>query len=184
MAEKASQARHVTEDPVQQPTTWRSRDCWPAAGQACAPKQKNTALKSDAAARRSCALQMPLWWLIRSPPIQPVLPWCRAKRCWRSAFDSEKSLRVAAPQTRTHDTPVRTDSVSRNQRGRTIMACICALLLGGIIPAAGSADIAEISPRICAGQSTARGLQTTSATAGTPASFTIQVLLAMNEQKR
>lgn len=63
------------------------------------------------------------------------------------------------------------------------MACICVLLWGGIIPAVVGADIEEISPRICAGQSTARGLQTTSATAGTPASFTIQVPLAKNEQK-
>ena len=182
MAEEASQARHVTEDPVQQPTTRRSGDCWPAAGQPCAPKQQNTALKRDTAARHSCPLQMPARWLVRSPPIQPAISWCIkvAKRCWRSAFDSEKSLRVAAPQTRTHDTPVRT---GRNQQGRNIMACICVLLWGGIIPAVVGADIEEISPRICAGQSTARGLQTTSATAGTPASFTIQVPLAKNEQK-
>jgi hypothetical protein len=45
--------------------------------------------------------------------------------------------------------------------------CILAMMLGGVE-----------SATICASQSTASGLATTSVTSGTPASFTIQVQMA------
>jgi len=83
----------------------------------------------------------------------------------RSAFDCDISLRVAA-QSKT----------SRAGTTRCIghlplslkLACIYALVVGGVGPAAAGAAI-------CASRSTVRGLSTTSATVGVQASFTIEV---------
>ena len=80
---------------------------------------------------------------------------------WRSAYDCDDSLRVAAPQ-------AANGKIRRARfcdlRCPAVLACIFALMLGSVEGQA-----------ICATHSTARGLATTSATAGIPASFTIQV---------
>lgn len=84
----------------------------------------------------------------------------------RSAFDRDSSLRVAA-QTRVE--PAGAIGSGRQCPRRPVsIACIFALVLSIVVPSAGGASI-------CASQSTARGLATTSSTAGTPASFTIEV---------
>ena len=84
----------------------------------------------------------------------------------RSAFDRDSSLRVAAQ--------ARVEPAGATGRGQQCprrpvsIACIFALVLSIVVPSAWGASI-------CASQSTARGLATTSSTAGTPASFTIEV---------
>lgn len=87
------------------------------------------------------------------------------QKSWRSAFECDESLRVAAPQA--HRERIGTVCGRHHLRCSVILACIFALMLGTVPLSAGRA--------ICASHSTARGLATTSATAGTPASFTIQV---------
>jgi len=84
----------------------------------------------------------------------------------RSAFDRDTSLRVAA---QARIAPAGAAGRGRQRPLRPVsLACIFALVLGSVVPSAGGAAI-------CASQSTARGLATTSATVGTPASFTIEV---------
>ena len=101
---------------------------------------------------------------VRSQPIPRHLVATKSPR--RSAFDCDiASLRVAAPQASRGGVSSVFFS-RRNLRSRVFVAFILALLACCPVLAGGG---------ICASQSSARGLATTSATAGVPACFTIEV---------
>lgn len=173
--ETADQPRY----PVQQPRMWRSGDRWPVTRQGIAALHDRAVPMccDDSLCAPALAHSHGGPYLARSWPALPsVLHRQAGKLCRRSAFDSDESLRVAAQKAWRHRDR-RPALGSRRPRVPTIIAGICALLLGCTIPAVAVAntDVAGIAPRICASHSTARGLQTTSATAGAPASFTIQV---------
>lgn len=179
--------------PVQQPTR-RSRDCWQllaargegdAVRQGCGPHVHITDMRtaqlrtashdgqhpcnlhdsceaaSHANSQRNVSMRAPpqrARVILHAPS---HIPPPATEFSWRSAYDADKSLRVAAPQ-------VATGRIRRARfadlRCPAILACSFALMLGSVEGQA-----------ICATHSTARGLATTSATAGIPASFTIQV---------
>lgn len=148
--------------PVQQPSMRRSGDdCRADAGRLSRPAQRNAA----GAARWAAPPRSSLVRARRPSPAATTAD--NYDPGPRSAFDRDTSLRVAA---RDRVAPAGAFARGRQCPPRPVsIACIFALVLGSVVPSAGSAAI-------CASQSTARGLATTSATAGMPASFTIEVL--------
>ena len=169
---------------VQQPSKRRSGpDCLPHACSAChssrCPARSDRADHREEERKDECSLysrtgstgpQCDVMMLTLRPracshPSSCSIHQTAAEKNWLSAFDSDKSLRVAAL--------AKKRKVAAGAQGHLqssgILACIFALMLGNTVMKA------EGNRAICASQSTARGLATTSATAGTPASFTIQV---------
>jgi hypothetical protein len=105
--------------------------------------------------------------LSRPRPCAIAAPSLHTKLNWRSALDCDESLRVAAPKARTEREEEHFGKRNHLRCRMIVMCCIFAMMLGGVE-----------SATICASQSTASGLATTSVTSGTPASFTIQVQMA------
>ena len=105
--------------------------------------------------------------LSRPRPCAFAAPSLQTKLNWRSALDCDESLRVAAPKARTEREGEHFGKRNHLRCRMIVVFCIFAMMLGGVE-----------SATICASQSTASGLATTSVTSGTPASFTIQVQIA------
>lgn len=159
--------------PVQQPGMRRSGDCLasPCAAQSDAvATPTSTAHHGGKRPRSWCgAAQHNIHVLTRRQarlPPSPATTTAENNPGLRSAFDRDSSLRVAA-QARVE--PAGAIRFGRQCPRRPVsIACVSALVLSIVVPSAWGASI-------CASQSTARGLATTSSTAGTPASFTIEV---------
>jgi hypothetical protein len=94
-----------------------------------------------------------------SRPRAFAAPSLQNKLNWRSALDCDESLRVAAPKARTEREGEHFGKRNHLRCRMMVVCCIFAIMLGGVE-----------SATICASQSTASGLATTSVSYGTPAS--------------
>ena len=83
----------------------------------------------------------------------------QTKLNWRSALDCDESIRVAAPNARTEREGEHFGKPNHRRCRMIVVCCISAIMLGGVE-----------SATICASQSSASELATTSVTSGTPAS--------------